>query len=82
MLYTSNELTKIAESIFGKDIIRSVHVEGMDNSIKLKKLDQIVAESKDGELHYHNCTIIVAFINGNIVEFENSEWATIKRLNE
>lgn len=80
------KLTELAKKIFGDIVVMAyvtTYVYSCDNADIISRLN---AESFDNDkssyIDYGAQKILIKFTNGKIVEFENSEWATIDTAND
>lgn len=90
--YVKNEnLCKMANNIFG-DIVKQAYIE-VYYEYGSSFLDDIIRESDEEKikgfdrqtghtLEWGQSTIVLEFINGNFVEFTNSEWAYMENVNQ
>lgn len=76
---TDAELTEMCRVIFGDIVVKAYSQE---ENLKYKDPDVSLVEIKSQQVLDWCCDIfIVEFTNGSIVQFENSEWAYLTRLN-
>ena len=80
----SKSLLKQAKSIFGELVVEAYvsHYE-----YDLKRLQNISKElgkfnTESGYLRYDGETIVLKFTNGKLVQFHNSEWASISSIDK
>ena len=76
-------LLKIAQSIFGKELVIDAFITASSyyDDIKTTKenLDsKVYQQYRKKHLRYDSETIWLKFSNGKTIEFQNSEWAYIK----
>ena len=75
------KLTELAKEIFG-DIVNMAYITTYDfngdkDEITSRLDDEKFSDSSGGNINYDAKTIWIKFTNGKIVEFHNSEWASI-----
>lgn len=75
----------IAKTVFG-DCVKSAYVANWEKESLQRRSKNLIEENKNnvGVLSYESVDIVLQFSNGNLVEFRNSEWASmvlIKKLN-
>jgi hypothetical protein len=76
---TNAELTQMCRLIFG-DIVSKAYFQ--EENLKYKDPSASMMEVRSQQVLDWCCDIfIVEFTNGSIVQFENSEWAYLTRLN-
>jgi hypothetical protein len=80
-----NNLTKAARKIFG-DIVDSAYIttwdiDSTEEDVSSRLNDCKYGEQTNGKITYDARTIWIKFTNNNMVEFFNSEWASISRAN-
>lgn len=77
-------LTEIAKKIFGKDMIIEAGLfsnNGLTVEYVSSQFDEISFNGKLNEIEIpSDNSIYIKFSNGNIVEFSNSEWASIRKI--
>lgn len=77
---TDAELTEMCRVIFG-DIVAKAYFQ--EENLKYKDPDVSLVEIKSQQVLDWCCDIfIIEFTNGSIVQFENSEWAYLTRLDK
>jgi len=81
----NRKLLAIAKTIFG-DCVKSAYVANWEKESLQRRSKNLIEENKNnvGTLSYDSVDIVLQFSNGNLVEFRNSEWASmvlIKKLN-
>lgn len=79
-------LLRKCQVIFGEGLVRAAYVTTYDYGTGPKKevcrrLDQeaFLDDDREGLICYDAATIVLEFNNGVMVEFTNSEWASISR---
>jgi hypothetical protein len=78
----SKSLLKQARSIFGELVVEA-YVSHFDYDLKrLQKIDKELEKenTESGYLCYDGETIVLEFANGKLVQFHNSEWASISSI--
>lgn len=80
------KLTELAKEIFGDIVVTAyvtTYVYDCSNDDVMDRLDsEGFNNAIDEYIDYGAQKILIKFTNGNIVEFENSEWATIDIAND
>lgn len=76
---TDEQLTKMCRTIFG-DIVAKAYFQ--EENLKYKDPSASMTEIRSQQvLDWCSDIFIVEFTNGSVVQFENSEWAYLTRLN-
>jgi len=87
----NEELTDIAKSVFGEDLVLSAYVTTATYSkeelnwevyIELQKAASNYFGTINNELDLDTKDIIIQFCNGRHLYFTNSEWGSISIINE
>ena len=72
---TTANLTDMCKAVFGDIVIKAYRT---DECIKYEPESCITI--RNNRLHYDTEDFIIEFVNGSIVHFSNSEWASLERL--
>lgn len=84
-------LLEKAQAIFGKELVVDAHIctwqvgptpeKVLEARLNEEEASFVSLQHTDTQIFYHGLTIRLTFCNGKIVEFSNSEWATMESVN-
>lgn len=76
---TDARLTEMCRVIFGDIVVKATYQT--EDNMRYKRKSTIELNDKGDTLDWDSEEFLVEFTSGAVVKFQNSEWASLERLN-